>query len=390
MRKNRVTRLTRRIDNNPGQGMDKTESTRSFKKKLYLAIISVLFTLLILEIATRIWLDFIAPEDVSLEYSLYSYLSPDDQRYVRHHYLNYYPNPAYHRGKTHHNSLGYRNDEFPAKKPDGVFRIVLLGGSTTYNIGIDDNDKTLAAQMEKILRDKYGYKNVEVINAGVGGYNSWETLINLEFRVLDLDPDLIIEYEGTNDVHARFVDPASYKGDDSGRRKQWDPPSIFFLEHSALFRVIFRKLGVTQQVGIGNFITPKTAYGPVSVTRHDPMELLKKNPPVYYRRNLNNMVAISKANGVDILFSTWAYSPYLDDYASTPYYQKGFEENNDVVKEVAVKNGIPLFDFAAVMPEDKKYWHDGRHVNELGAEKTAELFAAFINDNGLIKKRESK
>ena len=370
--------------------MNKTENTRSVKQKLYLVLISVLFTLIVLEIATRVWLGFIAPEDVGLEYSLYSYLSPDNQRYSRHQYLNYYPNPEYRRGKTSHNSLGYRNDEFPVKKPEGVFRIVLLGGSTTYNIGIDDNEKTWAAQLERILRDKYGYKNVEVINAGVGGYNSWETLINLEFRVLDLDPDLIIEYEGTNDVHARFVDPASYRGDDSGRRKQWDPPSIFFLEHSALFRVILRKLGVTHQVGIGNFVTPKTAYGPNSVKKHNPMELLEKNPPIYFRRNLNNMVAIAKANGANIMFSTWAYSPYLDDYASKPYYQKGFEENNEVVREVAISDGIPLFDFAAVMPKDEKYWYDGRHVNALGAEKMAGLFAEYLNGNGLIKRQSRK
>jgi hypothetical protein len=131
--------------------MNKAESTGHFKKKLYLLLVSVFFTLVILETATRIWLGFIAPEDVSLEYSLYSYLSPDNQRYIRHHYLNYYPNPKYHRGKTSHNSLGYRNDEFPAKKPEGVFRIVLLGGSSTYNIGITDNDKTWAAQLERIL-----------------------------------------------------------------------------------------------------------------------------------------------------------------------------------------------------------------------------------------------
>jgi lysophospholipase L1-like esterase len=61
---------------------------------------------------------------------------------------------------------------------------------------------------------------VQVINAGVGGYNCWEVLINLELRVLDLDPDLIIIYEGRNDVRAGLVEPASYRGDDSGRRKQ--------------------------------------------------------------------------------------------------------------------------------------------------------------------------
>ncbi|HML94432.1 MAG TPA: SGNH/GDSL hydrolase family protein [Thermodesulfobacteriota bacterium] len=354
-------------------------------KKSTLVLVSILFTLVVLEIGTRIWLAII-PEEESLQYSVYSYLSPDDQRYVRHHYLNYYPNPHFKRGKAHHNSLGFRNDEFPREKPEGVFRIAVLGGSTTYNIGINDNDKTFTAVMERELRDKYGYENVEVINAGVGGYNSWETLINLEFRVLDIDPDLVIEYEGTNDVHARFVDPASYKSDDSGRRKQWDPPPVPILEHSALFRVILRKTGITKQVGIGNFVTPDTAYGPYSVAKHDPMELLDKNPPIFFERNLRNMVAITKAGGVDMVFVTWAWSPYMDDYASTPHYQRGFREMNEVLEKVAAENGIPLFDFEAVMPDDKKYWGDGRHENELGAEIKGELFAKFLHENGLIKK----
>ncbi len=356
-----------------------------FKRKLILILLSILFTFLLLEIGTRIWLDFIAQEDVALEYSLYTYLSPNDQRYTRHHYLNYYPNPEYKRGATYHNSLGYRNKELPAKKPEGVYRIAVLGGSSTYDTGIKDNEKTFTAQLEKILNSKYGYKNVQVVNAGVGGYNSWESLINLEFRVLDLEPDLVIVYHNTNDVHARLVDPESYRGDDSGRRKQWDPPSIPLIEHSALFRILLRKSGISREIGIGNFVTPDTAYGPYNLEGHNPFDLLEENRPVYFRRNLNNMIAVSRANGAYIMLSTWAYSPYFDDYASTEYYQKGYDENNDVIKEVALSNEVPLFDFTAVMPKDKKYWSDGRHSNELGAEKKAELFAEFIHKNGLIK-----
>jgi len=86
------------------------------------------------------------------------------------------------------------------------------------------------------------------------------------------------------------------------------------------------------------------------------------------------------------MFSTWAYSPNKKDYGSTPYYQRGFKENNAVMKEVAASNGIPLFDLALVMPRDNKYWSDSRHVNELGAEKKAELFAEFLHENGLIEK----
>jgi len=97
------------------------------------------------------------------------------------------------------------------------------------------------------------------------------------------------------------------------------------------------------------------------------------------------MIAISEANGAQIMLSTWAYSPYFDDYASMESYQKGFDANNEVVREVAVSNNVPLFDFAAVMPEDKKYWSDGRHSNALGAKKKAELFAEFLYENALIK-----
>jgi lysophospholipase L1-like esterase len=118
----------------------------------------------------------------------------------------------------------------------------------------------------------------------------------------------------------------------------------------------------------------------------DPAENLEENPPIYFRRNLENMIAIAKEHDVQILFSTWAYSPYLNDYASEGYYQEGFRENNNVVKDVATNHAIPLFDFASVMPQDAQYWADGRHVNEAGALVKARLFAEFIDTQGLIEK----
>jgi hypothetical protein len=121
----------------------------------------------------------------------------------------------------------------------------------------------------------------------------------------------------------------------------------------------------------------------------DPVDILKENPPVYFRRNLEDIVAVAKENGVEIMFSTWAYSPYLKDYASEAYYQQGFKENNNVVKEVAADQQIPLFDFAAVMPQDAKYWADGRHSNEAGALVKAMLFAEFIHTQRLIEQQST-
>ena len=222
-----------------------------------------------------------------------------------------------------------------------------------------------------------------MINAGAGGYNSWESLINLQFRVLDLAPDLVIVYHGINDVHARFVDPSAYRGDNSGRRKQWEAPSVPILEHSCLFRILFKKSGVANQIGIGNFVSADTFLG-YYIEDYDPIEILKKNPPAYFRRNLNNMITIAKANDVKIMFATWAHSPFFNDYLSSTYRQKAIKENNEVVREVAISNDIPLFNYSDLMPKDQQYWADGRHVNEQGALFKAGLFAQFIHESGLI------
>jgi lysophospholipase L1-like esterase len=344
--------------------------------------------LLLLEIGSRIWVNYLASDEQARRYKLGIDMDPGSLQWSPHHYLNYFPTPNYRRGKTSHNSLGYRDKEFPVKKPVGKFRIVALGGSTTYTIEVEDNDKMFTRQLQNVLRDSFGYDAVEVINAGVGGYNSWESLMNLEFRVLDLNPDLIIVYHGTNDVHTRLVARESYKGDNSGRRKQWSAPYVSpAVQHSYLVRIISSKLdlGLFRREGLGSYVNAPTYKGQGSSNPStDPMVLLEVHPPSYFRRNLTNMVVITRAHGADILLSTWAHSPYFNDYASTAYYQRGFQENNAVIREVAAERGVRLFDFAKKMPKSKEYWSDGRHVNEKGALAKAQLFADFLHKSGLL------
>jgi hypothetical protein len=163
---------------------------------------------------------------------------------------------------------------------------------------------------------------------------------------------------------------------DDARHGQVPPVALW--EHSAVLRIVSRMMNVTRQVSIDDFVSSPTYVSwpfeyRLSEDNLDPAEILKENPPIYFRRNLENMMAVAQEHGVEVLFSTWAYSPYLSDYASEDYYQQGFKENNDVVKEVAAIGQIPLFDFAAIMPQDADYWADGRHVNEAGALVKARL-----------------
>lgn len=359
------------------------------KTELILPVFSILLTFFLLEAGARLWLNYLATPEQSDRYVLFTSIDPKEFTFTPHPYLSYYPTPNYRKGLTSHNSLGYRNDEFTLDKPSGVYRIIALGGSSTYDVSIKDNAATFTAQLERLLKEDHGYENVQVINAGVPGYNSWEILVNLEFRVLDLDPDLIIIYEGTNDVHARLVEPSAYRGDDLGRRQAWQVPPVALWEHSALLRIVSRMMNVTRQVSIDDFVSSPTYVSwpfeyRLSEDNLDPAEILKENPPIYFRRNLVNMSAIAKEHDVTIMLATWAHSPHMEDYAAQDYYKHGFQENNDVVQEVATDQQVPLFDFAEVMSQEPIYWADGRHVNEAGALVKARLFAEFIHDQGLI------
>lgn len=365
------------------------------RQNLLLLVASIVVTLLVLELGARIWLNYLASPDHYSKYVLYTDIPEDRRQYEPHHYLDYYTRPGYTHGLTRHNSLGFRGREFSVSKPECTSRIVVIGGSTTYTIKVEDNDATFSQQLENILKDDYGYRHVEVINAGVGGYNSWESLINLEFRVLDLQPDLVIVYHGVNDVHTRLVLPAEYRGDNSGRRKQWTDPDIPFWEHSVLLRIIGRKLHLSKQVSLGSFVNADSYRGAgnkldYEVSISDQMQMLDENPPVFFRRNLVSMIGIARQHGVGIMLATFAHSPETADRGNTPVYERGYKENNAVIREVASVHGVPLFEFADVMKTDGRYWADSVHVNEAGAFLKASLFARFINDQGLIGKDDKR
>lgn len=357
--------------------------TKKTGANVAVSVLAILITFVLLEAGGRLWLNYVASTSDYRSYVLYEDVEPSMFRWAPHHYLNYYPSPHYNQEGTYHNSLGYRNDEFPLKPPAGVFRIAVLGGSTVYTEKVKDNAKTFTAQLENTLQEQYGYTNVQVINAGVPGYTSWETLINLEFRVLDLEPDMIIIYHNTNDVHARLVTPETYRGDNSGARVQWHHPPIKWWEYSTILRIASRKLDLTEQVRLDDFVGAPTT---VDRTGADPYAALQQNPPVYFERNLRNMIAIARENEVAVMLSTWAYSPHFGDYASRDYFQQAYQQQNDIIRMLSDTHNVPMFDFAVIMPQAEEYWADGRHVNEKGARLKAELFAEFIDKAGLIAK----
>ena len=102
-----------------------------------------------------------------------------------------------------YNSYGFRGNEFEKEKPVNTFRIFTVGGSTTLGVAGDD-DETWPAHLQKIINKKITDKKIEVINAGKGEAATEYEYELIKDKISSLDPDLIIMYDGWNELRSQF------------------------------------------------------------------------------------------------------------------------------------------------------------------------------------------
>lgn len=100
------------------------------------------------------------------------------------------------RKKFNINSLGFRGREFMPDKKSSTLRIFCLGGSTTC-CDCNDDDEAWPAQLE--LNLKNANYDVEVINAGVAGWYSYQDYLRLKEEIINYQPDIILLHHGWNE-----------------------------------------------------------------------------------------------------------------------------------------------------------------------------------------------
>jgi lysophospholipase L1-like esterase len=99
-------------------------------------------------------------------------------------------------------SSGFRGTGVSVTKPDGVMRIMAVGGSTTFDAKVAGDSNAWPKRLEYWLNSLAADPPVEVINAGTPGYTVLENLIRLVTELHRYEPDLIILYQTHNDLSA--------------------------------------------------------------------------------------------------------------------------------------------------------------------------------------------
>jgi hypothetical protein len=123
------------------------------------------------------------------------------------------------------NTLGLREREFEWNKPNGLYRIVVIGDSFTFGQGIPERDRFTNLLEKKLTEQGSDYK-YEVLNFGRPGTDTLDHVAFLREVAIESRPDFVLLQWYFNDIEGR---------DRSGRPKVL-PLLPFGTRHSQLHR----------------------------------------------------------------------------------------------------------------------------------------------------------
>ena len=167
-------------------------------KKLLFASIPLLLLLLTLELLAR------ALPHRDQGRTRGDFVMPDPDPQIMWRLRPYKDGPA----KT--NELGLRDTPF---RDDADRKILLLGDSVSWADGIMDTRAAYPYLLERLLERAMPGKTMEVINAGVPGYSTFQQAAYFAKRGVKLEPDLVVLQFCLNDVIERYRTLAQYGGD---------------------------------------------------------------------------------------------------------------------------------------------------------------------------------
>ena len=193
-----------------------------------------------------------------------------------------------------HNSFRCRGPEFARPKPAGLFRIVTLGGSTTYGTGVSDHQV-----WQRFLNQELG-TGVEVVNMASPGGTTVETFAQSGLLFSEVQPDVAVYYMGWNDARVQHVKNLWPDWSDAHGKymlafgyqtRDFDQPlAIGFLAKRLLFRYFFGSMEAEKVMG--------TLDGtPDAFTDRPDQRALG-----HYERNLRNIVAVCRKQNIVPVF----------------------------------------------------------------------------------------
>lgn len=296
-------------------------------------------------------------------------------------------------GWVHTNAQGFRGlRPVSLQRKPGVTRILAVGGSTTFDSFVTSDSSAWPARLEVWLQRYCPDRAFEVINAGVPGYRVSQDLIRLETELYVYDPDLIIFYQGHNDLIRNLRPFATGPGGQAKRPNEipsitpwraWaEGHSLLYAKLVARFKLIRFKASPTRNP----LVTVLPDYGATEFERLV-VQYLAAAQALGLRVVIPELVQTSGATTTEqdlVKRQIWrATMPYVDPDT----VMRAYERYNEVLAEAARRAHVtflPMLQLDIVGPE---YYSPGDpiHFNDAGADRFAEGLARGLISADLIQ-----
>ena len=277
------------------------------------------------------------------------------------------------------NKWGFRSPNYNPIKPKNISRIFCLGGSSTFDPYVSDEQSWTNLLGEKLSK-KLNHK-VESINAGRFGYTTSEIVGLLHHRVVRHQPDLIILYSTFNDASRRL---SPYYGADDGPQLYGNTTLRFLNQHSALFAFLDFKFRYVLNSDIYIKLIPNSSNYKDPPIQHLKFIRNSKRANNYvvktFERNVKTIVSIAKNNNIKILLSTQIFEANLPKTIMV-------HRLDSVLRKISKIEKIPLLEFNTSKKE--KYIKSGIlksyvHLTKKGCRYLSEKISNKIISDSLI------
>ena len=280
-----------------------------------------------------------------------------------------------------HNTLGARGKETDILNKGNKKRVLVLGGSSTYCIGVSDNQT-----WPYFLQEKLG-NGYDVINLGVPGYTTAEHIIQTALNISELAPDICIYYVGWNDI--RNVHVANLRSDyaDFHGKSQYNHLMLGALKignHSVIVRTTANLLAkIFQRDPEGVFKVKGTADK--FTTKIDERALS------LYKRNIRLLISLCRAQGVRPVMvpQVLRYNALTGDkeYEWIPYVKDKdikavMELYNEALREVCAAEKADFVGEVLKINYDDAYFIDNYgHFTPYGNEQLSGVIAEYLTQH---------
>ncbi|HTZ11021.1 MAG TPA: SGNH/GDSL hydrolase family protein [Candidatus Margulisiibacteriota bacterium] len=278
------------------------------------------------------------------------------------------------------NSLGLRNREIAAKDK-GSFRILFLGDSLLWSGDTSRGELYTEVIERELNKGSTLKKRIEVINAGVPGYTTFQEFEFLKEYGWDMQPDFVILGFVFNDVYFKYlhrpVEKSILDEEPSARLHRFDTnsfPGMFFSKsyfmHELAYKIerMLHRLRKEPEFGFESHVDLYLAW--------------KK----YGWSDTDNLIGIMNSQlssrNIPFLIVIFPLREQVDD--------KSLRANRDYVlypqKEIIAicrKNRIPFIDLTKKLYENGgiKLFKDYLHLNKEGNDVVGQAITSYLKNN---------